>query len=259
VDLQLRDKVAIVTASAGGIGASIAETLAGEGMRVAVSTDRNLDGGNEVVGRIRDGGGDAIFVQCDVSREDDVERLVDTTVSQYGRLDVLVNNAGVQRFASIESFDRETWDWIIAVNLTGPALACKHAVPHLRSAGGGSIVNISSIHDIVTAPRLGAYPSTKSGLSGLTRVLALELGPDQIRVNSVLPGYVETPMFMGDAIRQGNGDPQVFIDRLTPTIPVRRIGQPPETASLVAFLASPLASYITGASILVDGGVSIQL
>lgn len=259
MDLQLRDKVAIVTASAGGIGASIAEALAEEGMHVAVSTDRNTDGGNQVVAQIRDAGGDAFFVKCDVTREDEIGNLISATVSHFGRLDVLVNNAGVQRFASIDSFDRETWDWIIAVNLTGPALACKHAVPHLRAAGGGSIVNISSIHDVVTAPRLGAYPSTKSGLSALTRVLALELGPDQIRVNSVLPGYVETPMFMGDAIRQGNGDPQVFIDRLTPTIPVRRVGQPRETASLVAFLASPLASYITGASILVDGGVSVQL
>ena len=176
-----------------------------------------------------------------------------------GRLDVLVNNAGVQRFRAIDQMDRAEWEWIFAVNLTGPALAAKYAVPHLKAAGGGAIVNISSIHDAVTAPLMGAYPATKSGMAGLTRTLALELGPDGIRVNAVMPGYTLTDMFLGDATRRGGGDPQVFIDELLPSIPIRRVAEPSEVATVVAFLASPMASYVNGVSLLIDGGVSIQL
>lgn len=259
MDLGLDGKVAIVTASASGIGAACAEVLAAEGARVVVSTDRNEDGGRAVVDHIMASGGDAFFHRCDVAHEDQIAALVAAAVERYGRLDVLVNNAGVQRFAAIESFDRETWDWIVAVNLTGPALAAKYAVPHLKAQGGGAIVNISSIHDVVTGPLMGAYPATKAGLCGLTRVLALELAPHGIRVNAVDPGYIETPMFMGDMIRRGDGDPRPFVEALEQTIAMRRIGQPREVATVVAFLASAAASYVNGATLLIDGGVSIQL
>ncbi len=259
MDLELRDHVAIVTASAGGIGAAVALGLAREGARVVVSTDRNVDGGEAVVAKIHAEGGEAFFACCDVAHEDQITNLVDETVRRYGRLDVLVNNAAVQRFAAIETMDREEWDWIFAVNLAGPMMACKHAVPHMKAVGGGSIVNISSIHDVTTAALLGAYPATKSGLCGMTRVLALELGPANIRVNAVSPGYIDTPMFRGDAVRQGGGDAQVFIDRLEPTIALRRIGQPEDVAGLVAYLASPRSAYISGTSIMIDGGVSIQI
>lgn len=259
MDLQLRNKVAIVTASAGGIGAEIATCLADEGMKVVVSTDRDVAGGEAVAERIRSDGGEGFFERCDVAIEDQVRQLVKATVDRYGRVDVLVNNAGIQRFRPVEDLDRDEWDAIIAVNLTGPALTAKHVVPVMKQTMGGSIINISSIHDVVTAPLMGAYPATKSALSSLSRVLALELGPHGIRVNSVLPGYIETPMFLGDATRRGGGDAQVFIDQLNPSIPVRRIGQPTDVARVVAFLASPVSSYVTGASLLVDGGVSVQL
>jgi NAD(P)-dependent dehydrogenase (short-subunit alcohol dehydrogenase family) len=143
--------------------------------------------------------------------------------------------------------------------LTGAALCAKYAVRQMKRQGGGAIVNVSSIHDVVTAPNLGAYPATKSGMSGLTRVMALELGPFNIRTNAVLPGYIVTQMFLGDAVRQGNGDPQVFIDRVSLTIPQRRVGNSEEVAAVVAFLASDEASYVNGAALLVDGGVSVQL
>jgi NAD(P)-dependent dehydrogenase (short-subunit alcohol dehydrogenase family) len=259
MDLGLRDKVAIVTASAGGIGEAIAICLAQEGMHVSVSTDRNVEGGESVAARIRDMGRDAFFQVCDVSDEAQVKALVEASMDRFGQIDVLVNNAGVQRFRAIDQMDRDEWEWIFAVNLTGPALASKHAVPHLKAAGGGAIVNISSIHDAVTAPLMGAYPATKSGLAGLTRTLALELGPDGIRVNAVMPGYTLTDMFLGDATRRGGGDPQVFIDELLPSIPIRRVAEPSEVATVVAFLASPMASYVTGVSLLIDGGVAIQL
>jgi NAD(P)-dependent dehydrogenase (short-subunit alcohol dehydrogenase family) len=259
MDLGLRDRVAIVTASSGGIGEAIALCLAEEGMHVSVSTDRNAAGGEAVAKHIRGLGRESFFQFCDVAREDDIAALVTATVERLGRLDVLVNNAGVQRFRAIDAMEREEWDWIVAVNLTGPALAAKHATPHLIAAGGGAIVNVSSIHDTVTAPLMGAYPATKMGLVGLTRTLALELGPKGIRVNAVSPGYTLTEMFLGDARRRGGGDAQVFIEQLRPSIPVRRVAEPAEVANVVAFLASPMASYVNGAALLIDGGVSIQL
>jgi 3-oxoacyl-[acyl-carrier protein] reductase len=257
--VNLRDKVVIVTGAATGIGAACAVRFGAEGSKVLVSTDRNEAGGRDVVAQIEAAGGEALYQRCDVADEDQDRALIEAAVERWGRLDVLVNNAGIQKFQAVDEMDRELWDRIFAVNLTGAALCAKYAVRQMKRQGGGAIVNVSSIHDVVTAANLGAYPSTKSGMCGLTRVMALELGPFNIRTNAVLPGYIVTQMFLADAVRQGNGDPQVFIDRVGATVPVRRVGRSEEVASVVAFLASDEASYVNGASLLVDGGVSVQL
>jgi NAD(P)-dependent dehydrogenase (short-subunit alcohol dehydrogenase family) len=257
--MNLRDKVVIVTGAASGIGAACAVRFGAEGSKVVVSTDRNDTGALAVVQQIEAAGGEAFYRRCDVADETQDRELVEAAVERWGRLDVLVNNAGIQKFQAVDEMDRELWDRIFAVNLTGAALCAKYAVRQMKRQGGGAIVNVSSIHDVVTAPNLGAYPATKSGMSGLTRVMALELGPFNIRTNAVLPGYIVTQMFLGDAVRQGNGDPQVFIDRVSLTIPQRRVGNSEEVAAVVAFLASDEASYVNGAALLVDGGVSVQL
>jgi NAD(P)-dependent dehydrogenase (short-subunit alcohol dehydrogenase family) len=257
--VDLRDKVVVVTGASSGIGAACAVRFGREGSKVLVSTDRNEDGARAVVEQIASAGGKAFYQRCDVAEEADDSALIGAAVKRWGRIDILVANAGIQKFQAVEDMDRELWDRIFAVNLTGAALCAKYAVREMKKQGGGSIVNVSSIHDVVTAASLGAYPATKSGMCGLTRVMAIELAPFNIRTNAVLPGYVVTPMFLGDAVRQGNGDPQVFIDRVGQTVPQRRVGQPEEIASVVAFLASDEASYINGVSLLVDGGASIQL
>jgi NAD(P)-dependent dehydrogenase (short-subunit alcohol dehydrogenase family) len=257
--VNLRDKVVIVTGASSGIGAACAVRFGAEGGKVLVSTDRNESGAREVVAQIEAAGGEAFYQCCDVADEGQDRDLVEAAVQRWGRLDVLVNNAGIQKFQAVDEMDRELWDRIFAVNLTGAAMCAKYAVRQMKLQGGGAIVNVSSIHDVVTAANLGAYPATKSGMCGLTRVMALELGPFNIRTNAVLPGYIVTQMFLGDAVRQGNGDPQVFIDRVSATVPVRRVGKSEEIASVVAFLASDEASYVNGASLLVDGGVSVQL
>lgn len=257
--MDLKDKVVVVTGASLGIGAACAVRFGREGSKVVVSTDRSEDAARQVVDQIVAAGGEAIYVRCDVASEEDDAALIGAAVDRWGRLDVLVNNAGIQKFQAVDEMERELWDRIFAVNLTGAALCAKYAVRQMKKQGGGSIVNVSSIHDVVTAANLGAYPATKSGMCGLTRVMALELGPYNIRTNAVLPGYVVTQMFLGDAVRQGNGDPQVFIDRVSATVPQRRVGQPEEIAAVVAFLASDEASYVNGASLLVDGGVSVQL
>jgi NAD(P)-dependent dehydrogenase (short-subunit alcohol dehydrogenase family) len=254
----LEGKTAIVTGAGGGIGEAIARRFAQEGARVTVA-DIDASGGERVVAEIQEAGGAAQFVKANVAEESDITQMADATVRTYGAIDVLVNNAGILRFTPIESLTREQWDLVVGVNLTGPAFCCKHVLPHMRAAGGGSIINVSSINAAVTAPTFAAYASSKTGLLGLTRSLALELGPENIRVNAILPGYIRTPLFMSDAIRLGEGNPDRFIGQLEPRIPLRRIGTPEDVAGVALFLASDDSAYVNGAALSVDAGVAVQL
>jgi len=254
----LEGKAAIVTGASSGIGEACARRLAAEGVLTTLAA-RRFEKLEKIVSEIRSRGGRAVAVATDVAQEEDIAAMVAATVRSFGRLDILINNAGTMEFFTIDEMKREIWDRIVAVNLTGTALAIKHAVPHLKKQGSGSIINMSSIHDIVTAANMGAYPATKSGQSALTRQLALELGPFGIRVNAIQPGFIPTELSLPDWTRRGGGDPNVFIKHLSETVALRRIGQPEEIAAVAAFLASEESSYVTGTAILVDGGVAMSL
>jgi NAD(P)-dependent dehydrogenase (short-subunit alcohol dehydrogenase family) len=246
----LRGKIALVTGGAAGIGGGVVRRLHDQGAEVAVVDTR----APQEMDLER-----TLYVRGDVTDEADIERVFRATIDRFGGLDILVNNAGIIRFTPLRSLERAEWDAVIATNLSAPAFCAKAALPHLVERGGGSIINISSIQAVLTGPEFGAYAASKTGLLGLTRSLALELGPLGIRVNAVLPGYVRTDLFMADASRLGDGNPQLFIDRLEPSIALRRIGEPEDIAGAVAFLASDQARYVTGATLAVDAGVTVQL
>jgi NAD(P)-dependent dehydrogenase (short-subunit alcohol dehydrogenase family) len=246
----LEGKVALVTGGAVGIGASVARRLHEAGAAVAV-VDVQAAPASDPEG--------ILHVRADITDDAEIDSALQTTLDRFGGLDILVNNAGIIRFTPLQSLQRIEWDAVISTNLTAPAFCAKAALPHLVARGGGSIINISSIQAVLTGPEFAAYAASKTGLLGLTRSLALELGPLGIRVNAVLPGYVRTDLFMADADRLGDGDPQVFIERLESGIALGRIGEPDDIAGVVAFLASDQARYVTGAALAVDAGVTVRL
>ena len=235
-------KVAVVTGGASGIGAAIAARLAGEGAHVLVA-DRNAPAA------LPDG---ARFRQCDVTNTDQVGQALAEAVSAWGRLDILVNNAGVGALAMAEDTDEALWDHVFAVNTRAVFLCCRAAIPLMRanSAGsGGAIVNIASISGLLGDYGMSAYNASKGAVVNLTRSLALETAQYGIRVNAVCPGLIDTPMSAPGLQRQEDLD--FWLER----IPLGRRGKPEEMASVVAFLASDDASYVTGANLAADGGV----
>lgn len=246
----LRGKVAIVTGAASGIGLATARLLASRGARVVLA-DIDAEAGQAALSGTP-GEGNAVFQQADMSSAADVERLMRATVEELGRLDVIVNNAGVQRSGAVTELAEETWELLLGVNPKTCFLAAKYGVPHLRRAGGGSIVNVSSIAGLRGGPGQTAYSASKGAIVAFSRALSVELAPDGIRVNCVCPGWVDTPFnapaiaFMG-----GRQAQQALIDR---SVPLQRQGTPEEIAATVAFLASDEASYMTGQAVVVDGG-----
>jgi len=251
--MQLRDKVAIVTGASSGIGQSIALAFAREGAAVAVNYARDTGGAEAAVKEIEAGGGRAIAIQADVSKPEDVKNLVGQAVQQFGRLDVMVNNAGVEHKMPFLETPLEVWEEIIAVNLTGPWLGCQEAARQMVEQGGpGRIVNVSSVHEDVAMPTNSPYCAAKGGLRMLTRTIAVELAPHAVTVNNVAPGAIETPM---DASLEANTDQ---MSRLLSEIPLGRMGHPEEVASLAVYLASDAAAYITGSTFVIDGGMTRQ-
>lgn len=249
--MRLKDKVAIVTGSATGIGRSIARIFAQEGARVVVVTDRRVELGRETVRMIEEAGGSAAFVQADVSVSADVARMVRFAVDTYGRLDVLVNNALWTAIARATEMPEEDWDRSIDVGLKSVFLGAKHAVPEMIRAGGGSIVNISSANGIFSNPAFGAYSAAKAGMQGLTRSLAIDWGADNIRANVICPGFIEVERDY-EALK----DP-LEAWAVEETTVLRRRGKPEDVAWMAVYLASDEAAYVTGATFVVDGGVTI--
>lgn len=247
---HLQGKVAIVTGAASGIGLATARLLASRGARVVLA-DIDAEAGQAALSGTP-GEGNAVFQQADLSSAADVERLMRATVEELGRLDVIVNNAGVQRSGAVTELAEETWDLLLGVNPKTCFLAAKYGVPHLRRAGGGAIVNVSSIAGLRGGPGQTAYSASKGAIVAFSRALSVELAPDRIRVNCVCPGWVDTPFnapaiaFMG-----GRQAQQALIDR---SVPLQRQGTPEEIAATVAFLASDEAAYMTGQAVVVDGG-----
>ena len=250
--MRLENKTAIVTGGSAGIGRAICERFAEEGARVAVA-DVDVDGGRETVRLVRQAGGEATFIETDVSVESEVEAMVEGAVDAFGTVDVLVNDAAVFVFGAIEDVTGDDWQRVMGVNLIGAASTVKHTIPHMKAAGGGAIVNVASVSSFIAQPAFVPYNASKGALLQLTRCLALDLAPHNIRVNCVCPGSIQTAA--SERHRKFIGATVEEYDRLaTEGAYLKRVGQPREVANGVLFLASDEASFITGTPLVIDGG-----
>jgi 3-oxoacyl-[acyl-carrier protein] reductase len=244
---KLTGKVAVVTGGSKGIGAAIAKALAAEGASVVVNYASSKAGADSVVDAITAAGGNAIAVGGDVAKAADAQGIIDTAVETYGRLDILVNNSGVYEFAPIEEITEEHFHKHFNVNVLGLLLTTQAAVKHLGE--GGSIVNVSSVVSRITPPGSAVYTATKGAVDGITGVLAKELGPRKIRVNSVNPGMVATEGTHSAGIIGSD-----FETWAVSTTPLGRVGQPDDIADVVVFLASNDSRWLTGESLIASGG-----
>ena len=249
--MQLEGKVAIITGAATGIGRATALLFAGEGASVVIA-DVNEDDAQRTVANIEDEGGSARFVQADVSEAEDVQALMKRAAEEMGGIDVIVNNAGAQRSGAVTEFEESEWDLLMRVNPRSCFLGAKYGVPHLRERGGGSIVNVSSLAGLKGGPGMTAYSASKGAIIAFTRALAEELAPDNIRANSVCPGWIDTP-FNEPAIEFMGGRAQQE-DMVQQTVPLKRQGTPEEIAPGILYLASDASSYVTGQELVIDGG-----
>jgi NAD(P)-dependent dehydrogenase (short-subunit alcohol dehydrogenase family) len=247
---EYQGKVVLVTGGSYGIGRAAAISFAQRGAKVAIA-DLDVKRGEETLHRIKEAGGDAIFVKTDVSLESDVKALVEKTIQTYGRLDCAFNNAGIHKqFVSTIDFPAAEWDEMINVNLKSVWLCMKYEIPQMLKQGKGSIVNTSSAAGLVGAPSNPAYPASKHGVVGLTKSTALEFARKGIRVNCVCPGPTRTGM--NEALVASNPD---MVKAMDQKVPMGRIGEPEEVAAAAIWLCSDEASYITGHALPVDGGI----
>ncbi|MDQ5839715.1 MAG: glucose 1-dehydrogenase [Chloroflexota bacterium] len=253
--MRLRDKVALITGAGSGMGRVAAQQFAAEGARVVVA-EFGADAGAETIRLVTDAGGEAIHVQADVSREEDARRMVDAAVDQYGRLDVLYNNAGIMPEAdhSVVDTDVEVWDQVMAVNLRGVYLGCKYAIPRMVEGGGGSVINISSFVALLgcSVPQ-DAYTASKGAVLSLTRSLAVQFGPHGVRANAICPGPIETPLLM-DWLLKDEDAKRLRLARN----PTGRFGKPEEIVNVAVYLASDESRWTNGAHFVIDGGISVN-
>lgn len=251
--MRLQGKVAIVTGSATGIGRACAIAMAREGASVAIDYIGAPDDANGVVAEIEKAGGKAIAVEADISQADQVQNLIDETVRQLGRLDIMQNNAGWEKKVPFLDMPFEIYQRTIAINLTGTWLGSQFAARQMVKQGdGGRIINTSSVHEDLPMPTNAPYCAAKGGIRMLMRTVAVELAPHKITVNNIAPGAIYTPI---DADIQAN--PQLE-KQLLDEIPLHRWGQPEEVAALAVFLSSDDAAYITGSTYFIDGGMIRQ-
>jgi 3-oxoacyl-[acyl-carrier protein] reductase len=246
---KLAGKVAVVTGASKGIGASIALHLAAEGAAVVVNYSSSKEGADRVVGDITGKGGKAIAVQANVAKEADIRRLFAEAKKAFGPLDILINNAGIYEFAPLESVTAEHFHKMFDLNVLGLILASQEAVKHFGPAGG-NIVNISSVAATSAFPTTSVYSATKAAVDAVTKALAKELGPRNIRVNSINPGMVETEGVRAAGIASGD-----FRKQIESQTPLGRIGQPQDIAPAAVFLASTDSAWITGETLYISGGL----
>ncbi|MCX6292153.1 MAG: SDR family oxidoreductase [Bacteroidetes bacterium] len=247
MDQVFKNRVAIVTGGSFGIGRATAILFAAKGAKVVVADCIEDD---ETMNAIKSMGGDAIFVKCDVANETEVQMMVEKAITAFGRIDFAFNNAGIEGHSAItHECTTENWDHVLSVNLKGAWLCMKYEIPHLLKQKKGSIVNTSSVAGLVGFQNIPAYTASKHGLIGLTKTAALEYAKTGIRVNSVCPGVIKTPMI--DRFTGKNKEIEKQFENLEP---VGRLGEPGEVAEAVVWLCSDAASFVTGAALAVDGG-----
>jgi 3-oxoacyl-[acyl-carrier protein] reductase len=247
----LRDRVALITGSGSGQGRAAAEAFAAHGARIAV-IDIDDAGARDTVERVRAAGSQAISVHADVSRRADCDKMVQAAVDQWGRLDVLYNNAAVQMSGSVTECTEAQWDLTLATNLGAIFWACRAALPHMLERGG-SIINTASTLGLIGSEGFAAYGSAKAGLVALTRSIAVEYAP-KVRANVIAPGSIDTPRFR--RVLEGTPGSERFLDGLLRNIPQKRLGLAQDVAGVALFLASDLSAYTSGCVVPVDGGLA---
>lgn len=257
----LENRIAFVTGAASGIGLQIAEDFARAGARVCVA-DLNEPAARAAADAIRSAGGEAIGVRCDVTREPELDAALDQAVAAWGRIDVLVNNAGLQFVSPLEEFPAEKFELLLRVMLIAPFLAIKKVFPLMKRQRYGRILNMASVNGLVGFAGKAAYNSAKHGLIGLTRVAALEGAAHGITVNALCPGYVDTPLVqnqLGDLARTRDVPlDRVLEDVIYPLVPIRRLLTPREIAAYAVFLVGEQAGGVTGQAVVIDGGYTAQ-
>ncbi|HEX6363618.1 MAG TPA: SDR family NAD(P)-dependent oxidoreductase [Albitalea sp.] len=248
VNFNLHDRVAVVTGASQGIGAACAERLARDGAALAL-WDVDDARGQALADRLAQGGARATYVHCDVSRKADVDAAVAATLAAFGRIDALVNNAGIFKAADFLDITEADWDAVIGVNLKGAFLVGQAVAREMAKAGGGAFVNMSSVNAVMAIPSIASYNASKGGVNQLTRVMALALADRHIRVNAVGPGTIATELAKNAVLTSEDARA-----RIMSRTPMKRLGEPAEVADVVAFLLSDAASYMTGDIVYVDGG-----
>lgn len=250
---EFHEKVAVITGAAKGIGKAAAQAFSTRGSGV-VLVDLDSAEGEKTRSQIEENGGQAFFVKADVSNSSDAERVVTEGSERFGRIDYLVNSAGIQRYGDVVDTPDEVWDEVLGTNLKSMFLMGKHCVPKMKEAGGGAIVNVASVQAIAAQRAVAAYAASKGGAVSLTKAMAVDHAPE-IRVNCVCPGSVDTPMLRTSAELFGGDNSDETVKLWGTMHPLGRVAQPEEVAEAIAFLASSQASFITGAVLLVDGGL----
>ena len=249
---RLDDKVAIITGASSGMGRATAVLFVKEGAKVVVA-DIVVEAGEETVGIVKQAGGEAIFVMTDVSKAEDVKKMIKVALDTYGRLDILINCAGIAgKEVSTVDCPEEVFNKVIATNLNGVWLGMKYAIPEMLKTGGGSIINFASIAALEAYVGIPAYSASKGAVISLSRAAAIEYSRKNVRVNCVAPGHIATPMLLGA------WSPEV-LKRFAEMSPQGRLGEPEEVAQVVLFLASDESSHITGQTVVIDGGVTARI
>jgi len=247
--MGLEDRVALVTGASRGIGRATAVALARAGAKVVVNYSTNGEAAARVVREIEAGGGEAVAIQADVSRQEEAGRMVGEALGRFGHLDILVNNAGITRDNLLLRLGEDSWDAVLDTNLKGVYNCLRAAVRPMLKQRFGRVVNVASVSGLVASPGQANYSAAKAGVIALTRTVARELGSRNITVNAVAPGFIET-----DMTRDLPGEArETYLKRIA----LERFGRPEEVAEVIVFLVSPAAAYITGQTVVVDGGLSI--
>jgi NAD(P)-dependent dehydrogenase (short-subunit alcohol dehydrogenase family) len=250
--MRLANKISIITGAGAGIGEGVALRFAEEGSRLVLA-DISEESVNAVAAQVAAMGAEVIAVVGDISCEDDARRISDAAVERFGGIDILVNNAANFTTVSVESATLRDWQKVLGVNVIGTAFVAKHAIPHIRKRGKGSIVNVSSTSALMAQPDFATYNTSKGALLSMTICMALDLAPSNIRVNSICPGCILTSATEREWIRMGLTKEQ-WIAEMSPQHMLNRVGDPREVANAILFFASDEASFITGAHLMVDGG-----